>query len=40
VTAGGRVLDIVPEPSAVGVVASLAGMFAAFFRHGDAGASR
>jgi hypothetical protein len=40
VTGAGRVVDIVLELYAVVVVASLGGMFAAFFRHGDAGASR
>jgi voltage-gated potassium channel len=40
VTGAGRVLDVVLELYAVVVVASLGGMFAAFFRHGDAGATR
>jgi hypothetical protein len=39
VTGGGRVLDVFLELYAVVVVASLGGMFAAFFRHGDAGAA-
>jgi voltage-gated potassium channel len=39
VTGAGRVLDVFLELYAVVVVASLGGMFAAFFRHGDAGAS-
>jgi voltage-gated potassium channel len=39
VTGAGRVVDVVLELYAVVVVASLGGMFAAFFRHGDAGAS-
>jgi voltage-gated potassium channel len=38
VTAAGRVLDVLLELYAIVVVASLSGMFAAFFRHCDAGA--
>jgi hypothetical protein len=38
VTGAGRVLDVLLELYAIVVVASLGGMFAAFFRHADAGA--
>jgi len=38
VTGAGRVLDVFLELYAIVVVASLGGMFAAFFRHADAGA--
>ncbi|HEY3184866.1 MAG TPA: hypothetical protein VGJ77_18645 [Gaiellaceae bacterium] len=38
VTGAGRVLDVFLELYAIVVVASVGGMFAAFFRHGDAGA--
>jgi hypothetical protein len=35
VTTGGRIVDIVLEAFAITVVASLAGSFGSFFRHGD-----
>jgi hypothetical protein len=40
VTTGGRIVDIALEAFAITVVASLAGSFGSFFRHGDVEAAR
>jgi hypothetical protein len=39
ITVGGRILDVFLEAYAIVVVASLGGLFAAFFRHGDTAGS-
>ena len=40
VTTGGRIVDIALEAFALTVVASLAGSFGSFFRHGDVEAAK
>jgi hypothetical protein len=40
VTTGGRIVDIALEAFAITVVASLAGSFGSFFRHGDVEAAK